>query len=60
MLKNKTYIVEYTNEDMVGNQVLTMQVEADSLDEAYAMMDWTYPNLTVDTIYPAGAGYADL
>ena len=56
-MKKQIYIVEYTNEDMVGNQVLTMQVEADSLTDAYEIMDENYPDLALDTIYPLGSGY---
>ena len=46
-----TYIVEYTNEDLVGNQVLTMEIEASDLDEAYEIMDDLYPHFAVDNIY---------
>lgn len=51
------YIVEYTNEEQVGNQCLTMEVVADSLDEAWAMVDWSYPHLAVDCIYPESEAY---
>ena len=60
MMKTKTYIVEYTDEDSIGNQCRTMTVQAESLDDAYAMVDWTFPDLAVDTIYLAGAAYSDL
>ncbi len=38
-----TYIVEYTNEEVTGNQVLIMEVEASDIDEAYEIMDDLYP-----------------
>jgi hypothetical protein len=46
------YIVEYTNEDCVGNQCLQMEIEAYDLDEAYDIIDDIYPELALDTIYP--------
>lgn len=46
-----TYIVEYTNEELTGNMVLTMEVDASDLDEAYEIMDDLYPHLAVDNIY---------
>ena len=49
--KMNTYIVEYTNEDLVGNQVLTMEIEASDLEEAYEIMDDLYPHFAVDNIY---------
>jgi hypothetical protein len=55
MMKNKTYIVEYTSEDCIGNQCLTMEVDAPNLETAYEIMDNHYPDLAVDTIYLAGA-----
>ena len=62
MMKNKTqtYIVEYTDEDCIGNQCRTLTVQAESLEDAYDMVDWTFPDMAVDTIYLAGASYADL
>jgi hypothetical protein len=52
-----TFIVEYTNQDCVGNQVLTMEIEADSLTDAYAVLDENYPNLSIDTVYPEDDSY---
>lgn len=46
------YIVEYTNEDCVGNQCLQMEIEAYDREEAYEILDDIYPELAVDTIYP--------
>ena len=46
-----TYIVEYTSEELSGNQVLTMEIEASDLDEAYEIMDDLYPHFAVDNIY---------
>ena len=60
MMKKQIYIVEYTNEDYIGNQCGTMEIEASDLDEAYDIMDETYSYLSVDTIYASGASYSDL
>jgi hypothetical protein len=49
--KMNTYIVEYTNEEVTGNQVLIMEVEASDIDEAYEIMDDLYPEFAVDNIY---------
>ena len=46
-----TYVVEYTNEELTGNQVLTMEVDASDIDEVYEIMDDLYPHLAVDNIY---------
>ena len=46
-----TYIVEYTNEEVTGNQVITMEIEASDLEEAYEIMDDLYPEFAVDNIY---------
>ena len=48
-----TYIVEYTSEELPGNQVLTIEIEASDLDEAYEIMDDLYPQFAVDNIYPS-------
>jgi hypothetical protein len=48
----KSFIVEYTNEDLPGNQVLTMEIDASDLEEAYDIMEDLYPHLAVDNIYP--------
>lgn len=48
---NKVYIVEYTNEDCVGNQTLQMEIEAPNLETAYEIVDAHYPDLAIDTIY---------
>lgn len=48
----KSFIVEYTNEDLPGNQVLTMEIDASDLEEAYDIMEDLYPHLAVDDIYP--------
>ena len=46
-----TYVVEYTNEELTGNQVLTMEVDASDIDEAYEIMEDLYSHLAVDNIY---------
>jgi hypothetical protein len=48
-----TYIVEYTNEGLTGNQVLTMEIDASDIDEAYEILDDIYPFIAVDNIYNA-------
>lgn len=48
-----TYIVEYTNEGLTGNQVLTMEIDASDIDEAYEILDDNYPFIAVDNIYNA-------
>ena len=47
----KSFIVEYTSEDLPGNQVLTMEIDASDLEEAYGIMEDLYPHLAVDNIY---------
>lgn len=45
------YIVEYTNEDCIGNQCMQMEIEAADLEEAYEIVADIYDYLAVDTIY---------
>jgi hypothetical protein len=47
----KVYIVEYTNQECIGNQCLQMEIEAPNLETAYEIMDSNYPDLAIDTIY---------
>ena len=47
----RVFIVEYTNEDCTGNQVLKMEILAESLDAAYEIVEEVYPDLAVDTVY---------
>lgn len=47
----KVYIVEYTNENCIGNACLQMEILADSRDEAYGILDQNYPELCVDMVY---------
>lgn len=47
------YIVEYTDEDSMGNQCLQMEIEAHNMETAYEIMNETFPYLCIDTIYPA-------
>jgi len=51
------FIVEYTNEDMTGNQVLTMEIEADDLDSAWSIVDEHYTDIAVDNVYPVKYGF---
>ena len=51
------YIVEYTDEDCIGNQCLQIEIEAPNLETAYEIMDKTFPYLCIDTIYPASDKY---
>lgn len=47
------FIVEYTNEEVTGNQVLTMEIDASDPEEAFEIMDDLYPHFAVDNIYHA-------
>jgi hypothetical protein len=47
----KVFIVEYTNEDMIGNQCLQMEIEAPNQETAYEIMNENYPELAIDQIY---------
>lgn len=47
----RIYIVEYTNENCVGNQCLQMEIEAPNLETAYEIVDEHYPDLCIDTVY---------
>jgi len=49
----KTYIVEYTDEDCVGNQCQTMEINASTLEMAYEFVNSFYPGIWIDQIYPA-------
>ena len=47
----RVYIVEYTNQECIGNQCLQMEIEAPNLETAYELVDECYPDLCIDTIY---------
>lgn len=49
----KVYIVEYTNEDCMGNQCLQMEVMAPNLETAWEITNEHYPDLSIDMIYAA-------
>ena len=49
----KTYIVEYIDETLVGNQCDQMEITAPSLELAYELVNSFYPDLMIDQIYPA-------
>ena len=51
------YIVEYTNQDCIGNQCLQIEIEAPNLESAYEAVNENYPDLEIDTIYPASDKY---
>ena len=42
--------VYYTNEDCVGNQTLTLEIEADDLSSAWEIVDQNYSHLAVDFV----------
>ena len=44
------FIVEYTNEDSVGNHLLTMEIEAVNLADAWETVEAHYPTLAVDHV----------
>lgn len=51
------YIVEYTNIEYMNqygmdNQCLQMEIEAPNLETAYEIVNESYPDLEIDTIYP--------
>lgn len=52
-----TFVVEYTTEQLVGNQTRTMEIEADDLASAWLIVDVNYPHICADSIYPLGEGY---
>ena len=45
------FIVEYTNEDCIGNQCLQMEIEADCIEDVYDILNEIYPELDTDMIY---------
>lgn len=51
------YTVEYTNEELTGNQTLTMEIEAENLAAAWETVEAHYPYLAVDTVYPKERAY---
>ena len=51
------YIVEYTNELCVGNQTLTMEIEAENLADAWKTVEAHYPHLAVDNIFEKESVY---
>jgi hypothetical protein len=51
------FTVEYTNESQVGNQTLTMEIEAVNLADAWETVEAHYPHLAVETVYPKERAY---
>ena len=51
------YIVDYTDEECTGNQCMQMEIEAPNLEQAYEIMNETFPYLCIDTIYAAEDAY---
>jgi len=51
----EVFVVEYTNQECVGNQTQTMEIEAASLDDAWELVAREYPHLDVDHIFYAFA-----
>lgn len=49
---NKIFIVEYTDESMVGNDCLQMEIEAPNLETAWEIVNENYSDLIIDQIYP--------
>ena len=49
----KTYIVEYIDETLVGNQCDQMEINAPNLESAYELVNSTFPGIMIDQIYPA-------
>lgn len=46
------FVVEYTNEDCVGNECLKMEIEASDLNEAWEILDENYSDLCIDQVCP--------
>ena len=53
----QVYTVEYTGEHLIGNQVRTLELEAESLEAAWLILDINYPHLSVDCVYPKELAY---
>jgi hypothetical protein len=53
----KTFIVEYTNQELIGNQVLSFEVDAEDIDECYDILDDMYAHVEVSDVYLKGTGY---
>ena len=53
----QVYTVEYTGEHLIGNQVHTLELEAESLEAAWLILDINYPHLSVDCVYPKELAY---
>lgn len=51
------YTVEYTNEELTGNQTLTMEISAENLADAWETVEAHYPYLAVDGVYPKERAY---
>lgn len=51
------FIVEYTNEDLLGNQTLTMEIGADDLAAAWELLDQHWSHIDVDTVYAKEFAY---
>ena len=48
----ETYIVEYTDETLVGNHCAKMEIMASSREMAWEFVNSFYPDLAIDQIYP--------
>ena len=53
----KIFIVEYTNEDRTGDQCMQMEVEAESIEDVYHLLNLYYPELDTDMIYAKENSY---
>jgi hypothetical protein len=53
----KTFIVEYINEDRTGDQCMQMEVEAESIEDVYDILNQNYPELDTDMIYAKENSY---
>ena len=52
-IRMTVFVVEYTNDEYVGNQCAQMEIEAPNLETAYEIMNAEYPDLCIDQIYPS-------
>ena len=46
------FIVEYTMEHMPGDDLRTMEIEAQDIADAWLILDINYPHLLIDGVYP--------
>jgi len=53
----KIFIVEYINEDRTGDQCMQMEVEAESIEDVYHLLNLYYAMLDTDMVYAKENSY---